>query len=352
MIEIKVHTLIAHTECAFRYSKDGEDGVFSLETVQRIFEEHSDEKDFRLNIHCQGGDIAEGLAIYDFLRTSGKNIYTNIEGACHSMAIVLLLAAPKENRTANPNSRALIHLPYLEWVGGTAEELKKAEEMVRDSQNAILDIYADRTELTREEAERIMAEEQFHSMDEMLKWGFIGKINSYNTNLSKSKQKTMNALLDKITNFLASLKKEVNEDVKNYIFYGEDGVELFRTEREDDHLEVGMKAEPDGVYEIGDRVIVIEGGVITEIRNERERDKAVDALRAELEAMTAERDAATAERDTLRDQLNNATKLLNEAKAQIKSQGKIGNRVGAPKVGEQSPTREERKAAIKAKLKK
>ena len=51
-------------------------------------------------------------------------------------------------------------------------------------------------------------------------------------------------------------------------------------------------------------------------------------------------------------QLTNATNLLTEAKAQIKSQGKIGNRVGAPKVGEQSPTREERKAAIKEKLKK
>ena len=351
MIEIKVHTLIAHTECAFLYSMDGEDGVFSLETVQRIFEEHPDEKDFHLNIHCQGGEIAEGLAIYDFLRTSGKNIYTNIEGACHSMAIVLLLAAPKENRTANPNSRALIHLPYLEWAGGTADELKKAEEMVRDSQNAILDIYADRTELTREEAERIMAEEQYHSMDEMLKWGFIGKINSYNTNLSKTKQKTMNALLDKITNFLASLKNEVNsaaEDVKNYIFYGEDGVELFRTEREDDHLEVGMKAEPDGVYEIGERVIVIEGGVITEIRNKVEddpRDEELNALREQVANLTTQLEQANA-------QLTNATNLLTEAKAQIKSQGKIGNRVGAPKVGEQSPTREERKAAIKEKLKK
>jgi ATP-dependent Clp protease protease subunit len=351
MIEIKVHTLIAHTECAFLYSMDGEDGVFSLETVQRIFEEHPDEKDFRLNIHCQGGEIAEGLAIYDFLRTSGKNIYTNIEGACHSMAIVLLLAAPKENRTANPNSRALIHLPYLEWAGGTADELKKAEEMVRDSQNAILDIYADRTELTREEAERIMAEEQFPSMDEMLKWGFIGKINSYNTNLSKSKHKTMNALLDKITNFLTSLKNEVNEaveDVKNYIFYGEDGVELFRTEREDDHLEVGMKAEPDGVYEIGERVIVIEGGVITEIRNKVEddpRDEELNALREQVANLTTQLEQANA-------QLTNATNLLTEAMAQIKSQGKIGNRVGAPKVGEQSPTREERKAAIKEKLKK
>lgn len=330
---------------------DGTAGAFSLDFVQHLFEEHPDEKDFRFNINCPGGDVEEGFAIYDFLRTSGKNIYTNIEGACHSMAIVLLLAAPKENRTANPNSRALIHLPYIECAGGTADELKKAEERLRDSQNAILDIYADRTELTREEAERIMAEEQFHSMDEMLKWGFIGKINSYNTNLSKSKHKTMNALLDKITNFLTSLKNEVNsagEDVKNYIFYGEDGVELFRTEREDDHLEVGMKAEPDGVYEIGERVIVIEGGVITEIRNKVEddpRDEELNALREQVANLTTQLEQANA-------QLTTATNLLNEAKAQIKSQGKIGNRVGAPKVGEQSPTREERKAAIKEKLKK
>lgn len=330
---------------------DGTAGAFSLDFVQHLFEEHPDEKDFRFNINCPGGDVEEGFAIYDFLRTSGKNIYTNIEGACHSMAIVLLLAAPKENRTANPNSRALIHLPYIDCAGGTADELKKAEERLRESQNAILDIYADRTELTREEAERIMAEEQFHSMDEMLKWGFIGKINSYNTNLSKSKHKTMNALLDKITNFLASLKNEVNsavEDVKNYIFYGEDGVELFRTEREDDHLEVGMKAEPDGVYEIGERVIVIEGGVITEIRNKVEddpRDEELNALREQVANLTTQLEQANA-------QLTNATNLLTEAKAQIKSQGKIGNRVGAPKVGEQSPTREERKAAIKEKLKK
>lgn len=363
MINVKVHTLIAPDMSGWLYSiDDGAAGAFSLDFVQHLFEEHPDEKDFRFNINCPGGDVAEGFAIYDFLRTSGKNIYMNIEGACHSMAVTLLLAAPKENRTANPNSRALIHKPWIECVGGTADDLATAEENMRQLQVQMLNIYADRTDLTYEEAERIMGEEQFHSAEELLKWGFISKINPYTNNKLNPKNKTMNALLEKITNFLTSLKAEVNEateEVKNYVFYGEDGVELFRTEREDDYLEVGMKAEPDGVFEIGDRVIVIEGGVITEIRNERERDEAVDALRAELEAMTAERDAANAERDaliaerdTLRDQLNNATTLLNEAKAQIKSTGKIGNRIGAPEPTPQPKNSDERKAAIKAKLKK
>ena len=346
MITVKLNTVIAPDCCGWLYTcEDGAQGTFSLDFVQRLFEEHPEEQDFLFNINCNGGDVAEGFAIYDFLRTRGKNIYMNIEGACHSMAVTILLAAPRENRTANPNCRALIHKPYIECTGGTADDLAAAEENMRQLQDAIINTYADRTDLTREEAERIMAEEKYHTAEELLQWGFISKINAYKNNKLNPKNKTMNALLEKISNCLASIKQVLNtEEVVNYVFYGEDGAELFRTEREDDFLEGGMKAEPDGVFEIGDRTIVIEGGIITEIRNERENDEAMDALREELATVTAERDA-------LREQLTNASTLLNEARAQIKSTGKIGNRVGSPS-GDPQPSREERKEAIKAKLRK
>lgn len=364
MVEIKVHTVIADARSAWLYAYDGGEGVFSLEFIQRLFEEHPDETDFRFNIHCPGGEVAEGLAIYDFLRTSGKNIYMNIEGACHSMAVCILLAAPRENRTANPNSRALIHKVYTECAGGTADELTAQADSLRSLQNSILQIYADRTDLTLEDAERIMSEEQFHTAEELLEWGFISKINTYNTNSLTNKRKTMNALLEKITNFLTEVKQEFTQAVNeatNYVFYGEDGAELFSTEAEDDRLEVGMKASPDGVFEVGDRTIVIEGGVITEIRDEREaEDEEKNALQEQVAALTAQVEelknnltAANAECDTLREQVNTATTLLNEAKAQIKSTGKIGNRIGSTTTKDIEPNdREERKALIRSKLKK
>lgn len=357
MIEIKLHTPIA-PECEnWCYALDGENGVFSLDFVQRLFAEHTDEKDFRFNIHCVGGVVSEGLAIYDFLRTSGKNIYTNIEGACHSMAVTILLAAPKENRTANRYAEALIHKVYTGYADGTADDLEGYAEEMRRQQDAILDIYADRTNLSREEAERIMNEEKVHTAEELLEWGFIAKINPYNTNIKTKTKKTMTGLLEKISNCLTSIREALNEqaEVFNYTFYGEDGVVLFRTERDDDYLEEGMKAEPDGVFEIGDRVIVIEGGVITEIRNEpaeEPRDEELNALREELEAMRAERDTQTAEIANLRTELANARDLLNEARAQIKSNGKIGNRIGSPQTPKPEPTREERLEEIKGKLKK
>lgn len=99
MINIRLYNPIANKHNAWWYSWDGEDGVFSLDFVQKVFSDNPNETDFRFNVHCAGGEVEEGLAIYDWLRTSGKNIYMNIEGGCHSMAVTLLLAAPAENRS-------------------------------------------------------------------------------------------------------------------------------------------------------------------------------------------------------------------------------------------------------------
>ena len=108
MIEINVYKPI-DSEDIFAAWWGMEDCVFSADAVHRIFNENPSENEFKFNINCDGGSVHEGLRIYDVLRTSGKKIHANIEGGCHSMAIILLLAAPAENRSANRNARALIH---------------------------------------------------------------------------------------------------------------------------------------------------------------------------------------------------------------------------------------------------
>ena len=80
MIEVKLHNPVANESRAWMYWWDGYEGVFSLEFVQSLFKNNPAETDFKFNIHCPGGEVQEGLAIYDCLRTSGKNIYMNIEG--------------------------------------------------------------------------------------------------------------------------------------------------------------------------------------------------------------------------------------------------------------------------------
>ena len=68
----------------------------------------------------------------------------------------------------------------------TAEEFKSISEDIELDEGKILDIYVDRTELSREELKEIMSEEKSRTAEELLKWGFINKINIPNTNLKSN----------------------------------------------------------------------------------------------------------------------------------------------------------------------
>lgn len=59
---------------------DGPSEICSVETFRRVLDEHPDEQEVCINIDCDGGSVEEGFKIYDFLRMSGRTIYTNIVG--------------------------------------------------------------------------------------------------------------------------------------------------------------------------------------------------------------------------------------------------------------------------------
>ena len=162
MVEINVYKPIDRDD-PFMSWWGFEDEVFSGDTIHKIFDANPNETEFKFNINCDGGSVHEGLRIYDILRTSeGKTYFTNIEGGCHSMAVCVLLAAPFENRTANPNARSLIHevRTYL-WDGLTADEAKVLGDQLAMEQDSILNIYAERTGKPKEELEVLMKEEKF-----------------------------------------------------------------------------------------------------------------------------------------------------------------------------------------------
>jgi len=269
MVEVKVYSDIANEKDGVFLSMFGlEDAVFSADMVKKIFENNQSENDFRFNFHCDGGSVFEGLAIYDIMRTSGKNIHCHIDGGCHSMAVCLLLAAPIENRTANQNCRALIHrVRGGVYESANADEIRQyAEEMERE-ENAILDIYVERTGTDREVLKNLMHEEKTLTSQQLKEHGFISQIKTYNTNFKTSqKMNKIKQILNAAGNALAKLENLLNEgDLKNFDHTDADGNVLFSTEADDDTLEIGMPASPDGRFELPNGVVVIiTNGVITE----------------------------------------------------------------------------------------
>lgn len=273
----------------------------SADNVRAALDAAPDDPEVTLNIDSVGGDVSEGFKIYDLLRTSGKTIYANIVGGCHSMAVILLLSAPAENRSGSRNLRALIHRVYTEAPGAISSDdaMDIAEDLLRE-QSAILDIYVDRTGQPREKLEEVMKQERQLDAREMLELGFISKITPYNTNQIKKRTMKKN-VFSQMAERLAALRNRVGINPVNYDFKDVDGNVVFRTDKEDDSLAVGDPVEVTGeenggIFTLEDgRVITIEDGVVTKIDEMRDGSEEpvnelieiVDALANRLEALEA-----------------------------------------------------------------
>jgi ATP-dependent Clp protease protease subunit len=110
-----------------------DDNVANLITAQLIFLEAEDpEKDIAIYINSPGGSITAGMAIYDTMQYVRPDVVTYCIGQCASIAAILLAAGTPKKRFALPNSRILIHQPWMSGLSGQATDIDiHAKEIIR-----------------------------------------------------------------------------------------------------------------------------------------------------------------------------------------------------------------------------
>ena len=110
-----------------------DDMVANVITAQLLFLEAEDpEKDISLYINSPGGSISAGMAIYDTMQFVRPDVTTICVGQAASMAALLLAAGAPKKRFALPNSRILIHQPFMSGLSGQATDIDiHAREILR-----------------------------------------------------------------------------------------------------------------------------------------------------------------------------------------------------------------------------
>ena len=110
-----------------------DDTVSNLIIAQMLFlEAENPEKDISIYVNSPGGSITAGLAIYDTMQYVKPDIATICIGQAASMAAVLLAAGQKGKRYCLPNSRVLIHQPWMQGLGGQATDIDiHAKDIIR-----------------------------------------------------------------------------------------------------------------------------------------------------------------------------------------------------------------------------
>lgn len=281
----------------------GAEGVSFPDIKSFIASIPEDDGKIELEFHSCGGDCAEGWAMYDELRASGKEIHATNVGTCASMATILFLAAKKGNRKAREHSQFLIHNAYIPMYQGemTIEKSKEINKALRAEREKLLDVYEERTGTDRKELEKQMDKGDFFGAEKALELGFVDaieeplsalaesvkEISTSKTNENMNDNKGMMAkVIDAIKAAFGAAEEEVVAPVA-LTLTTTDGTEL-SIEREEGEPQVGDAASPDGTHTLEDgRKIVVEEGKIVEIQQPKEEPSEEDKAKAELEAALA-----------------------------------------------------------------
>ena len=110
-----------------------DDAIANLVIAQMLFLEAEDpDRDILLYVNSPGGGISAGLAIYDTIQFIKPSVQTYCIGQAASMAAVLLAAGTKGKRFSLPNSRIVIHQPWMSGLAGQATDIDiHAREILR-----------------------------------------------------------------------------------------------------------------------------------------------------------------------------------------------------------------------------
>ena len=252
-------------------------GAFGI-NAQSFISEIKDYKGTPLNVHlnCVGGDVFEGMAIYNVLKKRSARTTVYIEGIAASMGSVVALAA--DEVIMAENSLFMIHNA---WGGamGEADDLKKTADVLEKISNEIASIYVKKTNLPLNKVKEMMDEETWLNAQEALDLGFINSISdaikvAAKYDVSKFKNITNEEIKNKLSINLKS--KKMTDELKNW--FNAKIEDIITRVKSDD---VNVKAEEVEVT-IADEEEVVEkltnfeakvtklSGLITDLEGEKE----------------------------------------------------------------------------------
>lgn len=131
-------------------------------------------QDVVVNLNSPGGDMFEGIAIYNLLRAHPHNVTVNVLGWAASAASIIAMAA--DEIVMGAGTFIMIHNA---WGGviGNRHDMREAANLFDSFDSALVDIYEARTSAARADIEAMMDAETFMGPSEAVQHGFADTVN-------------------------------------------------------------------------------------------------------------------------------------------------------------------------------
>lgn len=126
-----------------------------------------------LHIHSPGGDVFDGIAIYNLLKNHPARKTVYIDGLAASMASVIAMVG--DTILMPENAMMMVHKPRI-VAGGHAETLRGRADLLDKVEAVIVPAYTDKTGKSAEEIMALLARETWMSGSECVAHGFADKV--------------------------------------------------------------------------------------------------------------------------------------------------------------------------------
>lgn len=130
-------------------------------------------EDIVIYLNSTGGDVFQGIEIYNYLKNHPSHITVEVTGTAASAATFIVAGA--DEAVMNTGTSFMVH-EASSFAWGNKSELKKVLNALETIDDSIISIYVEKTGQSTDQLTTWMEEEKWFTAEETVKYGFANKV--------------------------------------------------------------------------------------------------------------------------------------------------------------------------------
>lgn len=152
----------------------------SAKSITDQFPENINE-DITLEVNSNGGLVTVGSEIYTALKNYKGHVTVEVTGMAASAASVAIMGA--DTVKISPTAQIMIHKALLTRASGNSDDLEKAVNALKSSDQTIINAYVSKTGLSEDEIFEMMKNETFMPAQVAVEKGFADELMTFEKDL-------------------------------------------------------------------------------------------------------------------------------------------------------------------------
>ena len=204
------HVLTLSGNVQKKYWRD--DDVINAKDIRESLESVTD--DIVIKLNSPGGDVFEGIEIYNYLKDHPSNITVEVTGIAASAATFITAGANEV--IMNVGTSIMIHEAST-FTWGNKSDIQKTLNALETIDESILSIYSEKTGQSNEQLEEWMNEEKWFTADEAVEFGFADSVKRDNAESVESEESIEDIINSKVAIAMAAFSGALEKPIAKNI---------------------------------------------------------------------------------------------------------------------------------------